>query len=78
MGNEVNIQLLAERIASLGDEQAYKALFRLYYKPLSQFAFSSVKSWESAEEVASDVFLNIWKNRESWDSLRVFPLLKGS
>lgn len=64
MGNEANIQLLAERIASLGDEQAYKALFRLFYKPLSQFAFSIVKSWESAEEVASDVFLNIWKNRE--------------
>ncbi|NLR68359.1 RNA polymerase sigma-70 factor [Chitinophaga varians] len=61
---EANIQLLVERIASLGDEQAYKALFRLFYKPLSQFAFSIVKSWESAEEVASDVFLNIWRNRE--------------
>lgn len=56
--------MLVERIASLGDEQAYKALFRLFYKPLSQFAFSIVKSWESAEEVASDVFMNIWKNRE--------------
>lgn len=64
MQEESNIQLLAERIASLGDEQAYKALFRLFYKPLSQFAFSIVRSWESAEEVASDVFMNIWKNRE--------------
>ncbi|WP_245957612.1 MULTISPECIES: RNA polymerase sigma-70 factor [Chitinophaga] len=64
MREDVNIQLLAERIASLGDEQAYKALFRLFYKPLSQFAYSIVKSWESAEEVASDVFVNIWKHRE--------------
>lgn len=64
MKEEANIQLLAERIGSLGDEQAYRALFRIFYKPLSQFAFSIVKSWESAEEVASDVFLNVWKNRE--------------
>ncbi|RFS18929.1 RNA polymerase sigma-70 factor [Chitinophaga silvatica] len=66
---------MAERIGSLGDEQAYKALFRLFYKPLSQFAFSIIKSWESAEEIASDVFLNIWKHRERLlqvDNLKVY------
>jgi RNA polymerase sigma-70 factor (ECF subfamily) len=72
---EANIQLLAERVGSLGDEQAYKALFRMFYKPLSQFAYSIIKSWESAEEIASDVFLNIWKNRERLlqvDNLKVY------
>ncbi|WP_236652899.1 RNA polymerase sigma factor [Chitinophaga vietnamensis] len=75
MREEANIQLLAERVASLGDQQAYKALFRMFYKPLSQFAYSILKSWESAEEVASDVFLNIWKNRERLlqvENLRVY------
>jgi RNA polymerase sigma-70 factor (family 1) len=72
---EANIQLLAERVASLGDEQAYKALFRLFYKPLSQFAYSIIKSWESAEEIASDVFMNVWKHRERLlqvDNLKVY------
>ncbi|MFY0256202.1 RNA polymerase sigma factor [Chitinophaga sp. 30R24] len=64
MREEANIQLLVERVASLGDEQAYKALFRLFYKPLSQFAYSIIKSWELAEEIASDVFMNVWKHRE--------------
>lgn len=67
--------MLAERTASLGDEQAYKALFRIFYKPLSQFAFSIVKSRESAEEIASDVFMNVWKSRERLlqvDNLRVY------
>ncbi|SEW50871.1 RNA polymerase sigma factor [Chitinophaga arvensicola] len=75
MREEANIQLLVERVASLGDEQAYKALFRLFYKPLSQFAFSIVKSWESAEEIASDVFMNVWKQRERLlqvENLRVY------
>ncbi|HVI43354.1 MAG TPA: RNA polymerase sigma-70 factor [Chitinophaga sp.] len=64
MSGDPNIRLLADRIASLGDEQAYKALFRLFYKPLSQFAYSIIRSWESAEEIASDVFMSIWRNRE--------------
>ncbi|MEC5144512.1 RNA polymerase sigma-70 factor [Chitinophaga sp. 212800010-3] len=75
MREEANIQLLVERVASLGDEQAYRALFRLFYKPLSQFAYSIVKSWESAEEIASDVFMNIWKHRERLlqvENLRVY------
>lgn len=55
--------MLAGRIAT-GDEKAYRQLFRLFYKPLCQFASSIVRSNEQAEEIASDVFVNVWKNRE--------------
>ncbi|MBW8685131.1 RNA polymerase sigma-70 factor [Chitinophaga sp. B61] len=61
--DHATIQILAGRIAT-GDEQAYRQLFRQFYKPLCQFASSVVKSNEQAEEIASDVFMNIWKNRE--------------
>lgn len=64
MGDTAYTQLLIERIATLADQNAYKELFRTYYKPLSQFADSILRNKESAEEVASDVFLNVWKNRE--------------
>ncbi|ACU63972.1 RNA polymerase, sigma-24 subunit, ECF subfamily [Chitinophaga pinensis DSM 2588] len=61
--DHATIQILAGRIAT-GDEQAYRQLFRQFYKPLCQFAASIVRSNEQAEEIASDVFMNIWKNRE--------------
>jgi RNA polymerase sigma-70 factor (ECF subfamily) len=63
MLDQVTIQMLAGRVA-IGDDSAYRQLFRVFYKPLSQFAASIVKSGEQAEEIASDVFVNIWKNRE--------------
>ncbi|MCW3465587.1 RNA polymerase sigma factor [Chitinophaga nivalis] len=75
MREDANIQLLAERVASLGDEQAYKALFRLFYKPLSQFACSIVKNYETAEEIAADVCFHMWKHRERLpqiDNLKVY------
>jgi len=63
MIEEATIQVLAGRVAT-GDEDAYRQLFRLFYKPLGKFAFTIVKSIEQAEEIASDVFVNVWKNRE--------------
>lgn len=63
MMDEATIQMLASKVAT-GEENAYRQLFRIFYKPLSQFAFTIVKSMEQAEEIASDVFVNVWKNRE--------------
>jgi RNA polymerase sigma-70 factor (family 1) len=66
---------IQRRIAVYDDERAYKQLFFLFYKPLKQFAFSSVKSKEMAEEIVSDVFLNIWKGRkhlEEIDNLKTY------
>jgi RNA polymerase sigma-70 factor (ECF subfamily) len=63
MIDEATISMLAGRVAT-GDEDAYRQLFRLFYKPLSKFAYTIVKSMEPAEEIASDIFVNVWKNRE--------------
>jgi RNA polymerase sigma-19 factor, ECF subfamily len=60
---------IQRRIAVYDDERAYKQLFFLFYKPLKQFAFSFVKSKEMAEEIVSDVFLNIWKGRKHFEEI---------
>lgn len=44
---------------------AFKALFEKYFLNLCNFSFSYVKSVDLSEEVVSDVFLNIWLNRNS-------------
>lgn len=55
---------LQQRIAMHSDNVAYKELYVLFYKPLLQFGYSFVRSRETAEEIVSDVFINLWKKRE--------------
>lgn len=57
----VNVKSLQERVALQRDQQAYKALFLHFYKVLTPFALTLLKSKQSAEEVVSDVMLNIWQ-----------------
>jgi RNA polymerase sigma-70 factor (family 1) len=54
---------LQQQIAAHSDQSAYKELYLIFYKPLLQFGYSFVRSQESAEEIVSDVFLNLWKKR---------------
>jgi RNA polymerase sigma-70 factor (family 1) len=55
-------QLLFVRIAE-GDQQALESLFNLFYNRLIYFVTGYVKSRESAEEVVSDVFVNLWQQK---------------
>lgn len=63
MIDPIQQQLLLERIAVFGDQNAYKKLFQAFYKDLNRFANSFVRSIETAEEIVLDVFVNLWKNR---------------
>jgi RNA polymerase sigma-70 factor (family 1) len=56
---------LQQRIALHSDQSAYKELYLLFYKPLLQFGYSFIRSHEMAEEIVSDVFVNLWKKREN-------------
>ena len=46
------------------DEKAFKALFEAYRPRLYRYLIGIVKSKETAEEMATDVFLKIWQQRE--------------
>lgn len=58
-----------------GDEAAFHSLYSFYEKSLFSFAFKFLKSRELAEEVVEDVFIKLWRNRESLvhiQNLRVY------
>ena len=55
-------QTLLKQI-KVNNQEALEALFNKYYYNLCDFAFQFVRSFDLTEEVVSDVFLKIWKNR---------------
>lgn len=56
---------LQYQVAVYEDESAYKTLFFLLFPSLQNFAFSIVKSRLLAEEIASDLLLDVWVRRQS-------------
>jgi RNA polymerase sigma-70 factor (family 1) len=62
--NAHEIHELQQRIAVYEDVAAYKKLFFFFFLPLKSFSFSILKSKEIAEEVVSDIFVEIWAKRK--------------
>lgn len=60
---QVDIESLIMRVIEHDDYFAFELLFKKMYNPLCQFCIKFVKSPEVAEELVSDVFYSIWKNR---------------
>jgi RNA polymerase sigma-70 factor (family 1) len=58
------IHELQNRIADYDDVAAYKKLFFHFFLPLKSFSFSILKTKEIAEEVVSDVLIEIWARRK--------------
>lgn len=72
---ELPVKELQERVAARRDQKAYKELFLRFYTPLTVFSLPIVKSSEAAEEVVSDVMLNVWNLGEALlkvDNLTVY------
>lgn len=62
--NDRTISELQYQISMYEDQSAYKALFFLLFPSLQNFAFSIVKSRVLAEEIASDLLLEVWVRRQ--------------
>lgn len=56
---------IVSRIAISGSENAYRELFNLLYLPVKKFAFCILHSNEAAEEIADDVLITLWRNRNN-------------
>jgi RNA polymerase sigma-70 factor (ECF subfamily) len=63
-GDHTDIEELMYKILREGDYAAFQQLFKKMYGPLCQFCVKFVHVKEVAEELVSDVFYNIWKNRQ--------------
>jgi RNA polymerase sigma-70 factor (family 1) len=48
-----------------GNVDAYEKIFKLYWKPLYQIAYSKLGSKSDAEEVIQTLFSTLWENRET-------------
>jgi RNA polymerase sigma-70 factor (ECF subfamily) len=61
------VDLLEKQVlASLatGSESAIEMLFKTFYQPLCQYAYSFLRDKDEAEEVVQSAFVNIWDRRE--------------
>lgn len=59
------INQLLESISVRDCEKSYKELFIALHDKLYKFAYAILKSAEDAEEVVSDLFINVWVKRKS-------------
>ncbi|AHF14552.1 RNA polymerase [Niabella soli DSM 19437] len=63
---------LLRRIAQ-GDERAFARVVDKYTPVVYPHLLSYLKNTEKAEEIAQDVFLRVWKNRQKLDQIENFP-----
>lgn len=57
-------KMLLHRMAS-SDTEAFTQIFDGFWKKVYSIALTYIKSVQAAEDVTQDVFLKLWKNRES-------------
>jgi RNA polymerase sigma-70 factor (ECF subfamily) len=58
------LHLLQKQIA-VGDQRAFRQLFDFYAERLTRFAYSILKNKDAATEIVDEVFVKVWKNKES-------------
>ena len=62
---DTTLHTAMQRAAGLNDEQAFEELYRRYFIRLFRFCHAIVHEKGPAEEIAHDVFLSLWKRRET-------------
>lgn len=63
------LHLLQQQIA-VGDQRAFRQLFDYYAERLNRFAYSILKNKDAATEVVDEVFVKIWKQKESMPQIQ--------
>jgi RNA polymerase sigma-70 factor, ECF subfamily len=55
------------RSVRMGDQTAFEAMYRAYYRALVGFTYTYVGSEAVAEEHVQELFLAIWRQRDHWE-----------
>lgn len=59
-----------------GDEMALERLLRLYREDIVRYTLNIVQTQDQAEDIAQEVFVRLWMNRERWQHMTtVRPVL---
>jgi RNA polymerase sigma-70 factor (ECF subfamily) len=67
-----NIEKELLKQSAEGDANAFAGLFRMYRHKLYGFLLRTTGSPEMAEDIAQDIFLKLWKNRELLTEIEQF------
>jgi len=59
----VKIKILAN--LKKGKKKAFKKIFAIYYPRLEKYACYFIANRQEAEDIAQDVFVQVWENREA-------------
>ena len=55
------------RLLKTGDESAFEQIYHQYKRPLYHFALRYLKDKALAEDAVQDVFVNLWKRKDTLD-----------
>ena len=63
-----------------GDITAFEMIFKTYYQPLCNYAYSFVHDRDEAEEIVQATFLSVWEKRKPYHPHRreALPLRHGT
>ena len=61
---EISVDQLITTLKT-GDITAFEMLFRTYYQPLCNYAYTFVQDRDEAEEIVQSTFLNVWEKRDN-------------
>jgi RNA polymerase sigma-70 factor, ECF subfamily len=56
---------LHTKTLTVGDITAFEMLFRTYYQPLCNYAFTFLQDREDAEEIVQSTFILVWEKRDT-------------
>jgi RNA polymerase sigma-70 factor, ECF subfamily len=62
------VELSADQLITTlqaGDITAFEMLFKTYYQPLCNYAYSFVQDRDEAEEIVQATFMSVWEKRDS-------------
>ena len=70
MKNQRDIELLKE----IGNDnhEAFNDLFTFYYPKVKNFLFGFLKNEENSRDLAQDIFVKLWQNRQSLSHIESF------
>jgi RNA polymerase sigma-70 factor (ECF subfamily) len=67
---KIHIATLLKNVFQDEDQHSFEKLFKIFYQRLLNFCMYYIKHKESAEEIVSDIFVNLWMKRKELDHIR--------
>ncbi len=67
---KIHIATLLKNVFQDEDLHSFEKLFKIFYQRLLNFCMYYIKHKESAEEIVSDIFVNLWIKRKELNHIR--------